>query len=237
MTFLLIISILHQQLFLQSAQTHQWLLADQQPFVSSLARKWKRYKRMIFSVVFKIVVFQSAKLNSHFVGKIFSQKLGWIIEKEVLIKSYVPSLHLLHFLFCCKIDILLKKKCDMQSYVFHQIWCFPSTKANIWKEKSDWKLNFCFLFRLMFSERSLVRIDSHEWTLNLPQNMIFDQLRNNFSSKMMQHMRKVALVEGLLLVAFRAACEKSDISVRRSAKKDWLALSHQQKSWNQQNLD
>ena len=64
-----------------------------------------------------------------------------------------------------------------------------------------------------------------------------DQLRNNFSSKMMQHMRKVALVDRLLLVAFRAACEKSDISVRRSAKKDWLALSHQQKSWNQQNLD
>ena len=140
-------------------------MADQQPFVSSLARKWRRYKKigfqiasehfvspifrkqMIFSVVFKIVVFESAKLNSNFVGKIFSQKLGWIIEKEVLItgKSYFPSLHLLHFLFCCKIDILLKKKCDMQSYVFHQIWCFPSTKANIWKEKSDWKLNFCFL--------------------------------------------------------------------------------------------
>ena len=27
--------------------------------------------------------------------------------------------------------------------------------------------------RLMFSEGSHVRIDSHEWTLNLPQNMIF----------------------------------------------------------------
>ena len=195
---------------------------------------------MIFSVVFKIVVFQSAKLNSHFVGKIFSQKLGWIIEKEVLIKSYFPSLHLLHFLFCCKIDILLKKKCDMQSYVFHQIWCFPSTKANIWKEKSDWKLNFCFLL-----DWCSVNVHSWESILTSEQlNIKFateydfsDQLRNNFSSKMMQHMRKVALVDRLLLVAFRAACEKSDISIRRSAKKNWLALSHQQKSWNQQNLD
>ena len=128
---------------------------------------------MIFSVVFKIVVFQSAKLNSHFVGKIFSQKLGWIIEKEVLIKSYFPSLHLLHFLFCCKIDILLKKKCDMQSYVFPSDMMFSINKSKYLERKIWLEVELLFSFRLMFSERSLVRIDSHEWTLNLPQNMIF----------------------------------------------------------------
>ena len=128
---------------------------------------------MIFSVVFKIVVFQSAKLNSHFVGKILSQKLGWIIEKEVLIKSYFPSLHLLHFLFCCKIDILLKKKCDMQSYVFPSDMMFSINKSKYLERKIWLEVELLFSFRLMFSERSLVRIDSHEWTLNLPQNMIF----------------------------------------------------------------
>ena len=128
---------------------------------------------MIFNVVFKIVVFQSAELNSHFVGKILSQKLGWIIEKEVLIKSYFPSLHLLHFFVLLQNWYIVKEK------MRHAIRCF-SIRYDVFDQQKQifGKKNLIgswtsVSFRMIFSERSLVRIDSHEWTLNLPQNMIF----------------------------------------------------------------
>ena len=61
----------------------------------------------------------------------------------------------------------------------HAIICFPSdmmfsiNKSKYLERKIWLEVELLFSFRLMFSERSLVRIDSHEWTLNLPQNMIF----------------------------------------------------------------
>ena len=80
---------------------------------------------------------------------------------------------------CYNFFALLHNRYIVKEKMRHSIRCFSirydvSINKSKYLERKIWlEVELLFSFRLMFSERSLVRFDSHEWTLNLPQNMIF----------------------------------------------------------------
>ena len=125
----------------------------------------------------------------------------------------------------------------------HAIICFPSdmmfsiNKSKYLERKIWLEVELLFSFRLMFSERSLVRIDSHEWTLNLPQNMIFQiNSETTLDRGWCNTWKRWLLWTAHCLLLFEPLVKKATL-VFVDQQKKWLALSHQQKSWNQQNLD
>ena len=85
----------------------------------------------------RTVAFQSANINSHFVGKRFWKgKLNCCPRIPVLIILSIICI-CDNIWFCFKIDILSQFFLYIQSDVFSiRRWCFPSTKANIWENKN-----------------------------------------------------------------------------------------------------